>query len=113
MVSVVGGGPVEVGGPVAFPTSADVRMGAALDRLHTDLVNSETFHDDDPRVREHYGNAFSRRKGSQVLVRKENPNSSRKIDTVPTDAMAYQARADAIKTGWTSEPTKHKTIHFR
>jgi hypothetical protein len=34
------------------------------------------------------------------LVRKEHPNSSRKIDSVVGDALALEARADAIAAGW-------------
>ena len=88
---------------VPWPTSLYVKMGAALDRLAADMRNGETFHDVDARVREHYGNAYLAKRGMLRLVRKEYPNSPRKIDTVPTDALAYQARADAIESGWTGE----------
>lgn len=98
---------------VPWATSRDTAMGEALDRLHSDLVKGLTFHDDDERAEAHYGNAYVRHKGKLRLVRKEYPNSPRKIDTVPTDAMAYEARADAITTGWTAEPKKHKLIHFK
>jgi phage terminase large subunit-like protein len=85
---------------VAWATTRDTAMGAALDRLHADLMNGETFHDDDPLALEHYGNVYVRRKGSLRLVRKEYPNSPRKIDSVVGDALAYEARADAITAGW-------------
>ena len=98
---------------VPWATSRDSSMGAALDRLHSDLVKGETFHDDDKRAAMHYGNAYVANRNKQRLVRKEYPNSPRKIDTVPTDAMAYEARADAITTGWTAEPKKRKLIHFK
>lgn len=99
---------------IEWPTSSEVRMGQALDRLHTDLINGETFHDDDKRAHAHYGNAYVRKKGSARLVRKDTPNSARKIDTVPTDALAYQARADALEDGWKPEPEKPtgKVVHF-
>ena len=102
----------EFGDEVVIPwaTSRDTQMGYALDRLHSDLVKGETFHDGDKRAEAHYGNAYVRHKGSLRLVRKEYPNSPRKIDTVPTDALAYEARADALTNGWTAE---HKeTIFF-
>jgi hypothetical protein len=83
-----------------FPTSGEVRMAAALDRLHADLVTGVVFHDDDPVAAEHYGNAYVRRKGPHRLVRKEYPNSPRKIDSVVGDALAYEARADALVAGW-------------
>jgi hypothetical protein len=85
---------------VAWATSRDTAMGAALDRLHADLMNGTTFHDEDKLALEHYGNAYVRHKGSLRLVRKEYPNSPRKIDTVVGDALAYEARADALAEGW-------------
>jgi hypothetical protein len=93
-----------------WATSRDTAMGAALDRLHTDMKNGVTLQDDDPLALEHYGNAFIRRKGHLRLVRKEYPNSPRKIDTVPGDALAYEARADALADGWTAEPEEDEII---
>lgn len=88
-----------------WPTSRDVAMSAALNRLHTDLTNGETFHDDDPEAAEHYGNAYALQRGRLRLVRKENPNSSRKIDCVVGDALALEARADVLTAGWVDSPT--------
>jgi hypothetical protein len=88
---------------IPWATSRDVAMGAALDRLATDLKTGETFHDDDARARQHYGNAYLAQRGKLRLVRKEYPNSPRKVDTVPTDALAYEARADALAAGWSAE----------
>ena len=81
---------------VAWETRRDVAMAAALDRLHTDIVNGVTFQDGDLLALEHYGNAYVRMKGGHRLVRKENPDSNRKIDTVVGDALAYEARRDAL-----------------
>lgn len=98
---------------VSWATSRDTQMGAALDRLHSDLVKGVTFHDDDKRAAAHYGNTYARHRGQLRLARKEYPNSPRKIDTVPTDALAYQARADALADGWAAIPKRHKLVHFR
>ena len=84
---------------VSWETRRDVAFGAALDRLHADISNGVTFQDDDPLALEHYGNSYVRRKGSLRLIRKEYPNSPRKIDTVVGDALAYEARADALAAG--------------
>ena len=93
---------------ISWETRRDVQMAAALDRLHADLLNGVTFHDDDPLAHEHYGNAYVRMKGGHRLVRKEHPDSPRKIDTVVGDALAYEARADALADGWgTPEPTAY------
>jgi hypothetical protein len=76
--------------------------GAALDRLHADLMNGDCS-TTTTRWREHYGNGYVRRKGSHRLVRKEHPDSNRKIDSVVGDALAYEARADALAAGWGAE----------
>lgn len=89
---------------VPWETRRDTAMGAALGRLHTDLTNATVWHDEDPEAAEHYGNAYSERRRGQRLVRKENPNSSRKIDIVVGDALALEARADAITAGWVENP---------
>lgn len=89
---------------LAWPTSRYVAMAAALDRLHTGLSVGEVWHDDDPLAAEHYGNAYVDNRGRLRLVRKEYPNSPRKIDSVIGDALALEARADAIAAGWTSDP---------
>lgn len=90
---------------VEFPTSSYVRMNGALDRLHTGLTTGETWHDNDKLAAEHYGNVMVAKRGRMRLVRKENPNSARKIDSVVGDALALEARAEAITAGWTDEPT--------
>lgn len=83
-----------------WATNRDAAMAYALDRLHADLVTGTVWHDDDPLASEHYGNVFVRHQGKYRLVRKEYPNSPRKIDSVVGDALAYEARADALADGW-------------
>lgn len=85
---------------IQWPTSRHTAMAAALDRLHTGLMVGEIFHDDDPVAAEHYGNAYAARRGQLRLVRKEHPNSARKIDSVVGDALALEARSDALAAGW-------------
>jgi hypothetical protein len=46
---------------------------------------------------------FKAPRGRLMLVKKETPNSARKIDTVVGDALALEARADAIADGWTAD----------
>ena len=98
---------------VAWATSRDTAMGAALDRLHADLMNGTTFHDDDALALEHYGNVYVRHKGSLRLVRKEYPNSPRKIDSVVGDALAYEARADALTAGWGQKSSRLTRVSGR
>jgi phage terminase large subunit-like protein len=92
---------------ISWATSRFVPMAAALDRLHVDLKTGQLWHSGDPVLMEHFRNAYVNRKGIHRLVRKENPNSERKIDSVIGAALAYEARADAIREGW--EPPKPKS----
>lgn len=96
--------PDEKGRVVPWETRRDTAMGAALGRLHTDLMNGTAWHDRDPEAATHYGNAYATKRRGQRLVRKENPNSSRKIDIVVGDALALEARSDALAAGWADAP---------
>lgn len=98
---------------VGWETRRDTAMGAALDRLHAGLMNGEIWHDADPLASEHYGNVYVRQKGSLRLVRKEYPNSPRKIDSVVGDALATEARADAINAGWTGVAPDRRMVVTR
>ncbi len=98
---------------IPFETNRDTAMGRALDRLHADLMNGLVFHDDDPLAAEHYGNCYVTNRHGQRLVRKEYPNSPRKIDSVVGDALAYEARAQAIADGWDQKPSGPKRARGR
>lgn len=88
-------------------------MAAALDRLRVDILNKASRQSKDAAVLIHYGNTYQWKRGQLVLIRKEYPNSPRKIDAVASDALAYEARADAIAAGWTAEPTDTRVFCFR
>jgi hypothetical protein len=90
---------------VAWETHRAVQMAAALDRLHAGLKTGDIWHDGDLLAVEHYANAYVRMRASHRLVRKEYPGSPRKIDTVVGDALATQARADALADGWGQRKT--------
>lgn len=102
-------------------TNRDVAMARALERLHTALTQREASHDGDPRVRDHYRHARRLVKRSatadpdgrreRVLVRKPHPNSPLKIDAVPADALAMEARADAIANGLHRKPEQSKALY--
>lgn len=97
---------------IPWETRRDVQMGAALDRLRTDLMTGEAWHTGDGLFMEHFANAYVRRKGPHRLVRKEHDQSDRKIDSVVGAALAYEARADALAAGW-GTPEDHRVIVFR
>lgn len=101
----------------SWATSRFKDMHQALDRLRTDLISGgkplrledgmtkpmgAVFHSGDGPFVEHFNNAYVMRRGGYRTVRKESPNSPRKIDSVVGAALAYEARADAI----TAAPAK-------
>lgn len=81
---------------IQWPTTKDMPMHSALDRLRVDLINGQLWHSGDPLMMEHFSNAYVRNKGVYRLVRKEHAKSDRKIDSVIGAALAYEARADAL-----------------
>lgn len=93
---------------IPWATSRYAPMGSALDRLHIDLMTGVAWHSGDPAFMEHFRNAYVNRRGIHRLVRKEHPNSDRKIDSVVGAALAYEARADAIRAGWVPEKPRAK-----
>lgn len=98
-------------------TNRDTQMAAALERLHTDVTAGSASHDGDARVAKHYRQAKKLVKKAavsdpdgrkeRVLVRKTHPMSPDKIDAVVADALAYEARSDAVAAGaLTAEPVR-------
>jgi hypothetical protein len=94
----------------AWDTTRDKAMAAALDRLHTGLRNGELWHSGDGVVLEHFANGYVRMKGGHRLVRKEHPQSHRKIDSIVGAALAGEARADALQAGWTPERPRRRMV---
>ena len=110
-----------------WDTSSWVRSAAGLDLLRTDLLqggSDRTWEDDDgvihrqtmgkvlhsgdPEMKEHFVNAYVRRRGPHMLVRKEHDQSDRKIDAVMGAMLAYEARRDVLTDRET--PKKQKQI---
>lgn len=98
---------------IPWATSRYVPMAAALDRLHIDLKTGGVWHSGDPEFMEHFRNAYVSKRGLYRLVKKVNPNSDRKIDSVVGAALAYEARADAIKAGWQPSRPRSKVRVWR
>lgn len=97
---------------VPWPTSSHKAMSAALNRWHTDLTTGTAWHNGDLVLMEHLRNTYVQRRGSWRLVRKEHPQSDRKIDGTVGATLAYEARADAITAGWTAEPNDSRFFFF-
>ncbi len=70
------GGPEKV---IEVPMSNE-RMAPACDEFLADVINGRVSHDEDPRLWDHVRNAIGKRTSKGQTIRKENPESPRKID---------------------------------
>lgn len=104
-----------------FEMSNDRAVARALERLQSAITQGSVTHDDDLAVRAHYANARKQHKRTRsgtddraelVLVRKTTPKSALKIDAVIADALALDARADAITSGALEPPKQFITAGF-
>jgi len=86
---------------ILWPTNQISRMFGALDRYHTDIVQSETTtHDaDDTTAKLHALNARKLAKpGDKYILGK--PSEHQKIDVCMADVLAHEAASDVRATGW-------------
>lgn len=85
--------------PIEWWTS---RIGAtelAFDQFREAIVSGDMTHDGSSVVARHMLNARRRQKGTHVVIAKEHPSSSNKIDAAYAATLAWQARLDAVAKG--------------
>lgn len=89
-----------------WPTNSINRMWAALERMITDVANSESpfLHDGDEKVFTHVRNAVIRSRGLDPVTRKRKyiigkPEEHQKIDYAMSSVLAHEAVMDAIASG--------------
>lgn len=75
----------------------------ALDQFHTAVVDGEMTHDGSYALTRHILNARRRFSRSGLQIKKENPDSPRKIDAAIAAVLAWQARLVAVAAGVGSE----------
>lgn len=80
-------------------THRDAQMARALERLHTAVLDGTVTHDGDRRLAAHIANARKRKTRAGVTIAKDSKRSARKIDAAIAAALAFEARADAIRAG--------------
>lgn len=87
-------------------TNRDTPMARALESIRTAIVQRELTQDGDPVAARHWSNAHkrpSRLKDEEgrpmVLIGKDRPGSSHKIDVAMADTLAFEARNDALAAG--------------
>ena len=90
--------------PFEFWTNRVSVMVRALERFYEACVSHELKHSGNPVLSRHVLNARRRDGRAGVMIAKEHPGSPRKIDAAMAAVLAYEARADAVAQGITSEP---------
>lgn len=81
-------------------------MTTALENYDTAIRTAALTHDGDDRLIQHVGNAFRHElKGRDQndkllwLIRKERPDSPRKIDCAMASVLSWEARTDCVSSG--------------
>ena len=86
-------------------TNRERQMVAALERFHTAVITGQLIHDGDDDLARHLGNARKKETRSGTLIRKDRPQSPRKIDLAVCAVLAYEARGDVIQSGGAKKKT--------
>jgi hypothetical protein len=92
-------------------TNRERAMCAANERFHTATVTGQLTHDGDEILARHVGNAKKKETRSGVAIRKDRPQSPRKIDAAVCAVLAYEARGDVVASGGTTRK-KYKVAGF-
>ena len=93
-------------------TNRERAMCAALERFHTAAVTGQLTHDGNQVMARHIGNAKKKETRSGIQIRKDRPQSPRKIDIAVCCTLAYEARGDVISAGWSAVKKKFKFAGF-
>lgn len=103
---------------VQWPTNQINRMWGALERLRTDVYNTESAftHDGDEGVSVHVRNAVIRSRGMDPLTKQRKyilgkPEDHQKIDYAMSSVLAHEAVMDAIASGALND-TKTNYVYF-
>jgi hypothetical protein len=99
---------------IKWPTNQITRMHGALERLRSDVGNTESVfrHDGDAQTRLHVRNAVVRaRPGEKYIIGK--PAEHQKIDLAMSGILAHEATMDAIAAGEFAAPVDNRMFVFR
>lgn len=77
----------------------------AIDQMYNAILDGEMTHDGSHTLTRHALNARRHMTPSGMVVKKEHPESARKIDAFVAMVLAWQARLEAIKEGAGGRPT--------
>lgn len=85
---------------------------AEYERLQSEIVERAFFHDGNRQVRQHFHNARRRPNRWGISVGKEHRESSRKIDAVPSTALARAARYLVVTSSRRRRKRSGKAVFF-
>lgn len=71
----------------------------ALEKFQNGVLDQELKHNGDPTLARHVANARQYDTNAGIQIRKDHPNSPRKIDAAVAAVLAWQCRLDAISKG--------------
>lgn len=97
---------------VEWWTQSPSRMGHALERFHSAVVDGSIRHDADPVLVEHVGNARRRKARGFLSIGKEHPKSPRKIDVCVAAVLAFEAFGDCVAAGEAAGRTRRRVRSF-
>lgn len=75
------------------------QISRALEQFHGAVIDQELSHDGSYALTRHILNARRRVNRTGIVIAKEHPESSRKIDAAVAAMLAWQARLDAVAAG--------------
>jgi hypothetical protein len=93
-------------------TNRERAMVAALERFHSAAFTGQLSHDGGEILARHIGNAKVKQTRSGTQIRKDRPQSPRKIDAAVCAVLAYEARGDVISAGWSATKKKRRFAGF-
>lgn len=87
--------------PIAFWMSggSSSRANKAIDEFHSAIVDGEMTHDGSGPLTRHCLNARNKPSTYGMSIKKDNPDSFRKIDGAVAASLAWRARLDALAAG--------------
>lgn len=90
--------------PIHWWMNRPTAVVAAVDQMHTAVVDKQLSHSGESALTRHVLNARRRSSRSGVQLGKDHPESPRKIDAAYAAVLAWQARLAAVAAGITGAP---------
>ena len=98
--------------PISFSLGRPRLVSEALENLSTAISSQEMTHDGSSALTRHVLNARRRVQRGNIIIAKDHPQSSRKIDAAYAGMLAWQARVDAVSAGITGRKRKSRRLAF-